>query len=888
MRKLYFIFVVVLSIQSALSQVYKDPKQPVEKRVQDLLSRMTPEEKFWQLFMIPGDLGENVEKYKTGIFGFQVNTVGQSADAGGQLLQNKTGNSAYETAIKINSIQKFFIEKSRLGIPIIAFDEALHGLVRSDATVFPQSIGLAATWDPELVNNVAEAIAMECSSRGIRQILSPVVNVATDVRWGRTEETYGEDPYLSSEMGVAFVSAFEKKGVITTPKHFAANVGDGGRDSYPIYYNERYMREFILPPFEACFKRGGSRSVMTSYNSYDGIPCTANDWLLNQVLKKEWGFQGFVISDACATGGANVLHFTASDYPDASAKAINGGLDVIFQTEYDHYKLFSPPFYDGRINQKTIDDAVARVLRLKFELGLFEQPYVDPTQASLWNGNAHHRELAKKSALESIVLLKNSNNVLPIAKRIKSIAVIGPDADTARLGGYSGPGNNTISILKGIQDLVGKNVTINYSKGCERENQEYVTIPSSSLSCIINGEKREGLKGDYYNNISFSGNPTFTRCDQQIQFQWTLYSPDPAKLTYDFYSVRWTGTIQSPETGTFKIGIDGNDGYRLYIDGKLVLDDWKKLSKQRIVTDYHFEKNKKYDVTIEFYEPTGNALFNLVWNVGVHNNTNQELDNAIAVAEKSDVAIVVVGIVEGEALDRAYLTLPGNQEELIKKIAGTGKQTIVVLVGGSAVTMNNWIKEVDGILDVWYPGENGGNAVAEVLFGDYNPAGRLPITFPVFEGQLPLVYNHLPTGRSDDYSNLTGQPLFPFGYGLSYTHFEYSNAKLGSNVITINDSTYVSVNVTNTGTVAGDEVVQLYLHDEVASVARPVTELKGFKRINLKPGETKEVRFIINPEMLSMLDIQLKKVVEPGAFRIMIGSSSKDIRIRQVLQVENQ
>jgi len=886
MRHLVLAIVLFLSIVTASGQVYKDPKRPVEERVQDLLSRMTTEEKFWQLFMIPGDIAGDSVKYKTGIFGLQVNTIGLSSNAAGQMLNYSKGNSAYETAVRINQIQKFFIEKSRLGIPIIPFDEALHGLVRSNATAFPQCMGLAATWNPELMNQVAGAIAMECSTRGIRQILSPVVNIATDVRWGRTEETYGEDPFLSSEMGVAFVSAFEKNGIITTPKHFIANVGDGGRDSYPIYGNERYLREIILPPFEACFKRGGSRSVMTSYNSYNGTPCTANDQLLNGILKKEWGFKGFVISDAGGTGGANVLHFTAADYPDAAAKSISGGLDVIFQTNYDHQTLFSPPFYDGRIDKKTIDEAVARVLRLKFELGLFENPYVNPKLATIWNGHPEHILLAKKAALESIVLLKNNNNILPISKNIKSIAVIGPDADEARIGGYSGPGNKKVSILEGIQNLVGKDVKVKHSMGCNRESIEYVTIPAEALSCILNDKNLQGLKGEYFNNVTFAGAPVFTRCDTQIQFQWTLFSPDPTKLSYDFYSVRWTGKIKAPESGKFKIGIDGNDGYRLYINGNLVIDHWVKCSKQTILVDYNFEKNKEYDIRIEFYEPVGNAWFNLVWNVGVNNDQSEKIEKAVAMAAESDMAIVVVGIEEGEFRDRAYLSLPGTQEELIQKIASTGKPTVVVLVGGSAVTMNHWIKGVDGILEVWYPGEQGGNAVAEVLFGGYNPAGRLPITFPIFEGQLPLVYNHKPTGRGDDYNNLTGQPLFPFGFGLSYTHFEYTNIQLGADTIFSNDSTFVTVKVTNTGKVAGDEVVQLYLHDEVASVARPIIELKGFKRIHLNPGETKEVRFSINPEMLSMLDLNMNKVVEPGDFRIMIGASSKDIRQRGILRVK--
>jgi beta-glucosidase len=884
--KLFFISLLLTNIFSGvMAQSYKNTSLPVEERVHDLLLRMTPEEKFWQLFMIPCDLGDDKEKYLSGIFGFQVNTVGQEAGATGQMLQYNEGQSSFETALKINEIQRFFIEETRLGIPIIPFDEALHGLVRSGATAFPQAIGLAATWNAELMHAVAKAIAVECKTRGIRQVLSPVVNIASDVRWGRTEETYGEDPFLTTEMGVAFVSAFEKMDVITTPKHFVANVGDGGRDSYPVHLNERLMREIHLPPFEACFKRGGSRSVMTSYNSYDGTPCTASDLLLNKLLKDEWGFDGFVISDAGGTGGANVLHFTAESYPDATAKSIEAGLDVIFQTNYEHHSLFSPPFYDGTIDNKVIDEAVARVLKLKFELGLFENPYVDPAEAARWNGHPDHRRLAKKAALESIVLLKNENQTLPISKNVNSIAVIGLDATEARLGGYSGPGNQKVSILEGIQNLYGERVEVNYAPGCKREVIEHQTISSGFLTCEIDGKRLSGLKGEYFNNVTFAGNPVILRNDKQIQFQWTLFGPDPEKMTYDFYSVRWTGKLKAPQTGKFKIGIDGNDGYRLYLDGKLVLDNWIKKSRQVNLTDFYFEKDREYELLIEFYEPVGNAWFRLVWNVGITDSDTEEIKKAIQLAESSDLAVIVAGIEEGEFQDRAYLNLPGRQEELINRIAAAGKPVVVVLVGGSAITMSNWINQADAILHVWYPGEEGGNAVAEVLSGNYNPAGRLPITFPVFEGQLPLVYNHKPTGRGDDYLNLTGQPLFPFGFGMSYTSFDYTGIQLSKSIISLTDTTYLTVNVTNTGKMAGDEVVQFYLRDELASVARPVMELKGFQRISLMPGETKMVTFEINPEMLSMLQKDLIKVVEPGDFRIMIGASSKDIRQRAVLTV---
>ena len=880
-RNLLFFFLIGYC-QISLSQtkfLYKDKSQPIEKRVQDLLSRMTSEEKFWQLFMIPGDLN-NAEptQYKNGLFGFQVSAAAKG-DAGGQMLNYGTDENAEKLALKINAIQKYFVEKTRLGIPIIPFDEALHGLVREGATVFPQAIALAATWDTTLISKVANVIADEAKRRGIRQILSPVINIAADVRWGRTEETYGEDPFLTSAMGVAFVSAFEKKGIITTPKHFIANVGDGGRDSYPIHINERLLEEIYFAPFKACFEKGGSRSVMTSYNSLDGGACSANSWLLQDKLKKQWGFDGFVISDANAVGGEVVLHNTAKDYPASGQHAINNGLDVIFQTEYKHHQLFIPPFLDGSIDSNRLNDAVARVLKAKFELGLFENPYVAIQKEAATP--PQQKIIAKQAALESIVLLKNERNVLPLQKNIRSIAVIGLDAVEARLGGYSGPGNNKVSILEGIKQKVGSISKVLYAPGCGRITSEYVVIPSKQLSS--NGD--EGLQAEYFNNVTLTGDASKKRIDKSVDFHWTLYAPDPA-LQADFYSVRWTGKLIAPATGIFKIGLEGNDGYRLYINNKLIIDNWKKQTYRTSAADFSFEKGKQYDIRIEFFEPNGNATIKLVWNVGVANDWKKKIQEAVTIAKQCDVAVVTVGINEGEFQDRAMLSLPGHQEELIAAVAATGKPVVVLLVGGSAVTMNNWIDKIPAIVDVWYPGEEGGHAVTDVLFGDYNPAGRLPITFPVHEAQLPLVYNHKPTGRGDDYNNLSGLPLFPFGYGLSYTTFEYNDIKLSKNNISTTESTTVSFSIKNTGTRDGDEVVQLYIRDMLSSVARPVMELKGFQRIHVRAGESRSISFAITPEMLSMLNINMKEVVEPGEFRVMIGGSSRDLRLKEALTVK--
>ncbi len=876
MKSFIFFLNLLLLVSPLVSQdlLYRNPRAPVEQRVADLLSRMTLEEKLWQLFMIPGGLEPDNSKYKNGIFGLQVATRGTSSGVSEQLLRYEGSSTASAVANEINALQRWFVQETRLAIPIIPFDEALHGLVRDGATAFPQAIALAATWNPELVHQVAMAIAKETRSRGIRQVLSPVVNMATDVRWGRVEETYGEDPLLCTAMALAFVTAFEQNGIITTPKHFVANVGDGGRDSYPVYLSERLLAQLHFPPFKACFQQGGSRSVMTSYNSLNGMPCSAQDWLLNQKLKKEWGFDGFVMADAGAVPGMTDLHGITRNYPQSATLALNNGLDVIFQTDYSHFKLL----FDStskNIDARIIDAAVSRVLKVKFELGLFENPYCDPAEADRLNAHPAHRELAKKAALESIVLLKNKNRLLPLQKHYAKIAVIGVDAQQARLGGYSGPGVNKISILDGIKNCVDDKTVIQYHPGCGRQSVKYVTVPSRNLTCISDGKKQDGLRADYFDNIELQAPAAFTRVDPVIDFSWTLFSPRPDKLERDWYSVRWSGTLLAPQTGKFKIGLQGNDGYRLYIDDRLLIDHWEKVGYQTRLVDFDFVQNRAYRIKVEFFEGRGNAHLNLVWNLGVKDDHEQTIAEAVQLAASSDLAIVVPGIEEGEFRDRALLGLPGYQEELIKQVAGTGKPVVVVLVAGSAVTMSNWLDQADAVLDVWYPGEQGGHAVADVLFGRYNPAGRLPITFPQHEAQLPLYYNHAPTGRGDDYVNLTGEPLFPFGYGLSYSEFVYARLQIDL----LKDSVRVACDIANAGGMDGDEVVQLYIKDMCSSMVRPVIELADFKRVHIKAGQRRTVVFRLPPAAFSLIDETLSPILERGEYKILLGRSSRDIRL---------
>ena len=866
------------------SRPWLDASRPIDQRVRDLLGAMTPEEKFWQLYMIPGDLGNPAQDWSHGVFGIQVTRWRGDGDAARDSTRPRpSATIARLDAEHIDSLQRYFVEQTRLGIPMIPFEEAVHGITRRGATVFPAAIALAATFDTALMGRVARAIAAEARTRGIRQVLSPVVNMATDVRWGRVEETYGEDPYLSTMMAESYVAAFERAGIVATPKHFVANVGAGGRDSYPIDASPRELAEVHFPPFKGAIQHAGAQSVMTAYNSVDGTPATQNRWLLTDVLRRQWGFRGFVISDAAATGGATVLHMTEPNTPTAAQHAWNSGLDVVFQSSWEQYRPYWQAIERGLVPPAVIDSAVAHVLRAKFALGLFEHPYGDPDSAAAESRSPAHVALARAASAESIVLLKNAGGVLPLGAP-RSVAVIGTDATEARLGGYSAPGEGKVSILDGIRARLGARGVVRYAPGPGRFDVHYVTVPSSALSSGNGSQPAPGVRGEYWDNITLDGEPRLVRTDRQLDFRWTLNSPGRG-IPFDWYSARWTGVLTVPEGGVRQFGVEGNDGYRLWVDDSLLIDDWRKVSYGRSVHDVALAPGSRHAIRLEYFESTGNARLRLVWDAGVPDEWRGRVAAAVDSARRSDVAVVVAGVEEGEFRDRAHLALPGHQEDLIRAVAATGTPVVVVLVGGSAITMSSWLDQVDGVVDAWYPGEQGGNAVADVLFGDADPAGRLPVTFPVFEGQLPLVYNHKPTGRGDDYVDLTGMPLFPFGYGLSYTRFAYSDLAITPGETGADGPVTVHCTVTNVGNRPGDEVVQLYLRDVLASVARPVMELRGFQRIHLDKGASRTVSFRLTADDLGMLDAEMKRVVEPGSFRIMIGSSSEDIRLRGFLTV---
>lgn len=843
--------------------LYKDRTQPVEARVKDLLSQMTTAEKIAQL---RSDADPKVYEpaLKTTGFGFFA-------------IYPLRGLTPTELAIKMNDLQKM-AATSRLGIPLMPYEEALHGLIDKGHTSFPQAIALAASWDPDYVHQVAQAIADETRAQGVRQVLSPVINVCRDPRWGRMEETYGEDPLMNARMGVAFVTAFENSGVATTPKHFVANLWDGGRDSNSVNISQRQLFDIYLKPFEAVFKEGGSRSVMCSYNAVNGIPCASDPWLLTDLLRKQWGFRGYVVSDWGAASNVLGAFHQAGNAEDAAALNLNAGMDSEAPSVYIFGKPLEDAIRDGKITGATLDESVSRILRVKFELGLFDDNQVDPAKAAALAVSPEHKAVAAESARRAMVLLKNEGNVLPLSKSIKRIAVFGDLASgPVPLGGYSGAPGITKTILQGLKDAA-PGTQFDFVEGSAVNSSGMLpAIPATSLSTP---DGKPGVKAEYWSNPDMKGSPALSRTDAKINFDWGQGSPDPS-LPVDNFSARWTGTINPPKSGAYIISASSDDGMRVFIGGKLIVDNWGDHGASAVTGTVHLTSGTPTEFKVEYFEHGGDAVAKVGWKLAGERDVLGEKVRAASSA--ADASVIFVGIREGEGQDRAFLKLPGNQEGVIAAAAESGKPVVVVLVAGSAVTMEGWIDKVPAILDAWYPGEEGADAIAATLFGDNNPGGKLPMTFPKTVGQCPLYYNFEPSGRGYDYVDIPGKPLFPFGYGLSYTNFTYSN------LVTKGEANQVTVtcDVENTGARAGDEVVQLYTHQEVSSVIAPVKQLNGFRRISLKPGEKKTVTFNLGFDQLSMWNAKMQRVVEPGEFQIMIGSSSDDIRLKKLIQVRS-
>jgi len=753
--------------------LYKDKNQPIERRVEDLISRMTLDEKIAQLsavwvYEVLDDRGFSSDKAASRI-GHGIGQITRIAGA---------SNLDPESCARIaNEIQKYLVENTRLGIPAIVHEESCSGFMAKGATCFPQTIGVASTWNPEMARAIGEVIRVQMKAAGAHQALAPLLDVTRDPRWGRTEETFGEDPYLVAQMGIGYINGLQgdglHDGIMATGKHFVGyGMSEGGMNWAPAHIPERELREVYLFPFEAAVREAKLASIMPAYHEIDGIPCHASSRLLKDILRDEWGFEGLVVSDYFAINMLYKYHKLNPDKVLAAKKAIESGVDIELPSTDCYGSPLKAAVEQGLLSEEAIDMVVARVLEHKFRLGLFENPYVEPAVTKTVFETPQQRQLARRVARESVVLLKNENNLLPLSKEIRSIAVIGPNAHSIRnmIGDYAYPCH--------IETLM------NMAQTFDTAGPEHVDLADKDL----------------------------------------------------------------------------------FVSMVTILDGIREKVSENTEVLYAKGCDVLGDDTSGFAE-------------------------AIEIAQKADVAIVVVGdraglihgCTSGEARDRSDLNLTGKQEELVKAVHATGTPVVVVLVNARPVSIS-WIHEnVPAILEVWLPGEEGGRAVADVLFGDYNPGGKLPISFPRTVGQVPVYYSHKPSGgRSHwlgDYVEGSTKPLYPFGYGLSYTTFEYSNLRITPQDVDASGQVSIQVDVTNTGKMAGDEVVQLYVHIPAQNVTRPVKELKGFKRISLDPGQSKTVIFELPVALLGFYDENMDFVVEPGKVDVFVGSSSEDIRV---------
>lgn len=712
--------------------LYTDPQLPVEKRVEDLLSRMSVEEKVAQVSAQLLFMDEFYQKrdYTKG----HIRNVGHFLPDGGLPNDPKT------VAERINDDTQKSIEASRWGIPVLQHGEALHGAQWGNATCFPQSIGMAATFDDELYYREGQVVAEELRAVGVRQVYAPVINITRDQRWGRGQESYGEDVLMNSRFGVAYVKALEEGGVVATPKHFVDNYGEGGHDSFASITSWRELREVYLEPFRACVEEGGARGIMSAYNSVDGIPASCNPKLLQDILKKEWGFKGIVVSDYGATEMVGNRHLLSETEDDALALCMNAGMDLQLANTSDG---LLEQVQSGKIPEKVLDEGVRRVLRLKFELGLFDEPLVDPQKAAAIVRSPEHRELAYEAACKAMTLLKN-DGILPL-KGVKRVGVFGPSAHILNVGDYSG----------GRGGWKGDGVT-----------------PYEGLKNALDGTAEVVLAP-----VSQNVNPLASRCDVLVFFP---------SITEE----------------------EGSD-------------------------------------RSSFHLPSS------------HVHPNRTTDGGLIVADPQAPAIEV------------------DQEKMVRDLIATGKPVIVVLHNGAVIDISGWADGAAAILEAWYPGEQGGRAIADVLTGTVNPGGRLPITWARTIGQNPMYYSIKPSGRGYGYVENDGSPLYPFGYGLSYTTFDYK----GFQTVETLEKAHplkIRVTVTNTGAVRGDEVVQVYIHDELASVVRPMKQLAAFKRVTLEPGESREVELEIPNRQFALWDRDMNFRVEEGWFEVWLGRNAEE------------
>jgi beta-glucosidase len=823
----------VLTTSSIYTQevpLYKSPSANVEKRVEDLLSRMTLEEK---IDMIGG----------------------------------------YEDF--------YILPNERLGIPKIKMSDGPLGVRNyGEATAFPAGIAIAASFDAVLMHEVGMAVGKEARSKGVHIMLAPGVNIYRAPMCGRNFEYFGEDPFLAGQMAAAYVKGVQSQGVVTTVKHYAANNQEYDRHNVSSDMDERALQEIYLPAFKEAVQEGKAGAVMTSYNLVNGVHSSQNEHLIKDILKGQWNFDGIVMSDWTSTYDA--------------VAAANAGLDLEMPSgAFMNRKNLLPAIKEGRVEVSTIDDKVRPMLSVMFRFGFFDRPQ---EVLSLPLYSPESRFVALKAAREGIVLLKNKDHLLPLDRtKTKSIAVIGPNAYPAVTGGG---GSSTVrpfrsvSVLDGMIQVAGNGVNVYYHPGLQ------VDMAALFKKGKFFHGKQVGLRGEYFSNTNLDGTPALTRIDERIDFDWAN-GPAPGFSPMK-YSVRWTGTIHADQEGLYGFIVRGDDGFRLYVDNHLVINQWRDQAATTETVQRFFLANTSHEIKLEYYQNEGGATISFGWG-----KIERHLDKrAVDLAAKVDASVVCVGFnahTEGEGADRKFELTP-EEEQLINEVAAVNPHTIVVITAGGNVSMVNWIDHVGGLLHSWYPGQEGGTAIAEILFGDVNPSGKLPVSFEKkwednacfnsyydqdadkhvrYSEGIFLGYRHF------DRSGV--EPMFPFGSGLSYTTFEYKNLTLSSNEIRQGEKLKVSFDVANSGQREGAESAQLYIRDVESSEPRPAKELKGISRVALKPGETKRLELEIGENALSFFSTKKNGwIAEPGEFQVLVGSSSRDIRLRKVFTLKGQ
>lgn len=816
--------VLAAAIVQAQTALYMDASAPVEQRVSDLIGRMTLEEKIDML----------------------------------------------------GGVEDFYIRPSeRLGIPKVKMADGPLGVRNyGKATAFPAGIAFAAAWNRELTLKYGEMIGKEARSKGVHIMLSPGVNIYRAPMCGRNFEYYGEDPYLAGKMTAAYIRGVQSQGVVATVKHYAANNEEYDRHTVSSDVEERTLREIYLPAFRAAVEEARVGAVMTSYNLINGVHASQHQHLVNEVLKGDWKFDGLVMSDWTST------------YDGVAAA--NGGLDLEMPSGVHlNRDTLMPALKSGKVAAATIDDKVKRMLRVMFRFGFFDRPQLD---SSLPLYNPESRLVALQAAREGIVLLKNQGNLLPLDRqKISSIAVIGPNAHPA-VTGAGGSSKvepyRSVSPLDGVLAAAGEKVKVSYSPGVDYD-LEMVFRQSQFFTISEKNEMIRGLEAEFFPNAELSGSPAVTRTDRQVRFNWGESSPSPG-MPEDNFSARWTGKMRADSEGEYEFFVQGDDGFRLFVGNRLIIDEWKRQSATLKSAKVSLKAGEQVDLKLEYFELHGNAEISFGW----RKQSGLKDSDAIRLAAQSDVAVVCVGFnptTEGEGFDRPF-DLPKDQVELINAVARVNKKTIVVVTAGGNVAMTGWLPEVAGLLHTWYPGQEGGTALGEILFGDINPSGKLPASFEkkwednataqsyyAKEKKLPYTEGVFVGYRHFDAKNI--EPLFPFGFGLSYTTFEYKNLKVTPTSDAVNPKVTVAFGVLNTGMRDGAEVAQIYVRELNPAVPRPVRELKGFEKVWLKPGESKTVSVVLDEQAFAYYDVSKSQWnVQPGIFEISVGSSSRLIR----------